>query len=198
MSRARACSSRATRRPASTGCTATSVQRAGRGRRGRHARDRRPLSVLTRETAQGRGRARALRRRARTSPGRPGRYRVHDRGRPAVDAAGAGRQEVAAGGVAHGDRDGRGRLGFPLSREQAVRRVLPLLADPPRVFRPFRRRPGPIASGLPASPGVASGSMVLTPDAAETVASSGQAGDPRPRRNVARGRARHGQGRLAC
>ena len=44
---------------------------------------------------------------ARAASDGRGRHRVHDRGRPAVDAPGPGRQEVAARGVAHGNRDGR-------------------------------------------------------------------------------------------
>ena len=63
---------------------------------------------------------------------------------------------------------------FPLSREQAVRRVLPLLADPPRTFVFESDPPKPIAVGLPASPGVASGGIALTSESAEAMAGSGQ------------------------
>ena len=62
---------------------------------------------------------------------------------------------------------------FPLTHEQAVRRVLPLLADPPRVAT---ERPGDatvLTTGLPASPGVASGPIVTDPDAAMAAAESG-------------------------
>ena len=55
---------------------------------------------------------------------------------------------------------------FPLTREDAVRRVLPLLADPPRVFVRSGEVGEPIARGLPASPGVASGKVVLSSEAA--------------------------------
>ncbi len=43
---------------------------------------------------------------ARAAPDGRGRHRVHDRGRPAVDAPGPDRQEVAACGFAHGGGDG--------------------------------------------------------------------------------------------
>ncbi len=63
---------------------------------------------------------------------------------------------------------------FPLSRADAVRRVAPHLADPARVFvRAADARP-PIATGLPASPGVATGAIVTSSDAAEAAAASGQ------------------------
>ncbi len=55
---------------------------------------------------------------------------------------------------------------FPLTREQAVLRVLPLLADPPRVFIRAANAGAPIASGLPASPGVAVGAVVTSSDEA--------------------------------
>ena len=63
---------------------------------------------------------------------------------------------------------------FPLSKTQAVERVLPLLADPPRVFLRAPETPAPIASGLPASPGVASGTVVLTSDQAVESADRGE------------------------
>ncbi len=63
---------------------------------------------------------------------------------------------------------------FPLTREEAVRRVAPQLADPPRVFVDAGERPEPIASGLPASPGVATGTVALTADAAEAAGAAGR------------------------
>ena len=63
---------------------------------------------------------------------------------------------------------------FPCSREDALSRVAALLADPPRVFVRADGAPKPIASGLPASPGVASGAMVVTSDAAEAAAAEGR------------------------
>jgi pyruvate, orthophosphate dikinase len=61
---------------------------------------------------------------------------------------------------------------FPLTRPEAVRRVLPLLADPPRVAVALARDPsiGPILIGLAASPGVASGPIVTSPEAAQAAA----------------------------
>ena len=63
---------------------------------------------------------------------------------------------------------------FPLSREEAVRRVAAHLADPPRVFVSAGDRPIPIATGLPASPGVGRGAIVLTSDDAESAAADGR------------------------
>jgi pyruvate,orthophosphate dikinase len=59
---------------------------------------------------------------------------------------------------------------FPLSREEAVRRVLPLLADPPRAAERPRNAPRPLTKGLGASPGVAAGEIVTSPEAAVTAA----------------------------
>jgi pyruvate,orthophosphate dikinase len=64
---------------------------------------------------------------------------------------------------------------FPLSRAEAVRRVARHLADPPRAFVRSADAPAPIATGLPASPGVASGAIATSSDAAEAAAASGQA-----------------------
>ncbi len=65
--------------------------------------------------------------------------------------------------------------GFPLSREEAVRRVLPLLAHPPTVSVP--RDPGarPLLTGLGASPGTASGPIVTRASAATASADAGTA-----------------------
>jgi pyruvate,orthophosphate dikinase len=63
---------------------------------------------------------------------------------------------------------------FPLSREEAVRRVAGLLADPPKVATE-RGDVGPaLARGLPASPGVAGGEIVTSPDAAVEAAEAGR------------------------
>ena len=62
---------------------------------------------------------------------------------------------------------------FPLSREQAVRRVLPLLADPPKRVTTRSQRIRPLLVGLPASPGVATGPIALTPGAAITAGNGG-------------------------
>ena len=63
---------------------------------------------------------------------------------------------------------------FPLTREDAVRRVAHLLADPPTTFVPDGELPAPIATGLPASPGLATGSIVTSSEAAEAAADAGE------------------------
>src|SRR5260370_29399516 len=65
--------------------------------------------------------------------------------------------------------------GFPLSREQAVRRVAPLLASPPRQWAGLPGGLKPVTSGLPASPGLATGEIVTSLGTAEAV---GEAGRP--------------------
>ena len=65
--------------------------------------------------------------------------------------------------------------GFPLSREEAVRRVVPLLLHPPTVSTRRSGGPPPLAVGLPASPGVASGEIVTTAEAAEAAGRAGRA-----------------------
>jgi pyruvate,orthophosphate dikinase len=63
---------------------------------------------------------------------------------------------------------------FPLSREEAVRRVLPILANPPTTVTE-RSDAGPVlATGLPASPGVACGEIWLTPEDAVAAADAGR------------------------
>src|SRR6185369_17764942 len=63
---------------------------------------------------------------------------------------------------------------FPLTRADAVRRVAALL-DPPPVLR-TRREPAavPIAVGLGASPGIAAGEIVTSPDEAVRRADGGE------------------------
>ncbi len=62
---------------------------------------------------------------------------------------------------------------FPLSRAQAVERVAAILADPPTTTTEDPGQAEPLATGLPASPGIASGEIALTPGAA---AEAGEAG----------------------
>jgi pyruvate, orthophosphate dikinase len=62
---------------------------------------------------------------------------------------------------------------FPLSREAVVRRVLPLLADPPKTTTARGSLLRPIATGLGASPGLSSGPIVTSPDAALESAEAG-------------------------
>jgi pyruvate,orthophosphate dikinase len=64
---------------------------------------------------------------------------------------------------------------FPLTRDAAVRRVAHLLTDPPRTLVVAPDQPSAIARGLPASPGVASGTIVTSSDAAEAAAAEGRA-----------------------
>ena len=63
---------------------------------------------------------------------------------------------------------------FPLSRREAVERVLPLLASPPRVTTGPRTAAAPLATGLAASPGVATGEIVTSPEAAIQAADAGR------------------------
>ena len=62
---------------------------------------------------------------------------------------------------------------FPLTREAAVRRVAAILADPPTTAIEDPDHDAALAVGLPASPGIASGEIALTPEAA---AEAGEAG----------------------
>ncbi|HET9416733.1 MAG TPA: pyruvate, phosphate dikinase [Candidatus Limnocylindria bacterium] len=63
---------------------------------------------------------------------------------------------------------------FPVSRQEAVRRVAPLLADPPTSFVADGEMPSPLASGLSASPGVATGIIATSAPAAEAAAEAGK------------------------
>jgi pyruvate, orthophosphate dikinase len=63
---------------------------------------------------------------------------------------------------------------FPVTRAEAVRRVLPLLADPPRVATGRTSEVPPLTTGLAASPGVASGPVVTDPEAAVASAEGGE------------------------
>jgi pyruvate,orthophosphate dikinase len=63
---------------------------------------------------------------------------------------------------------------FPLSRADVVRRVAGLLADPPRVATERDDAAPVLVTGLAASPGVASGEIVTTPDAAVAAAEAGR------------------------
>ncbi len=63
---------------------------------------------------------------------------------------------------------------FPLTREEAVARVAPLLADPPTFTTGRSGYVLPLVTGLGASPGVASGEIVTSPDAAVAAAEAGR------------------------
>jgi pyruvate,orthophosphate dikinase len=64
--------------------------------------------------------------------------------------------------------------GFPLTRRDAVMRVAGLLASPPRATTKLSAQVAPIATGLGASPGLASGDIVTTPDAAVKATNAGK------------------------
>jgi pyruvate,orthophosphate dikinase len=62
---------------------------------------------------------------------------------------------------------------FPLSRSEAVARVAHLLADPPRAVTERGSEARVLTTGLGASPGLASGEIALSPEAAITAADAG-------------------------
>ena len=64
---------------------------------------------------------------------------------------------------------------FPLSRAEAVARVASLLADPPTTTVGRTGGGTPFVTGLPASPGMASGEIATTPEAAVAAAEAGRA-----------------------
>ena len=63
---------------------------------------------------------------------------------------------------------------FPLTRAQAIERVGHLLANPPSVTTGRGADVVPLATGLPASPGVATGEIATTPEAAVKAAEAGR------------------------
>jgi len=63
---------------------------------------------------------------------------------------------------------------FAVTRADAVRRVAGLLVDPPRVATERTATELALAAGLPASPGVASGEIVMTPESAVEAAAAGR------------------------
>jgi pyruvate,orthophosphate dikinase len=64
---------------------------------------------------------------------------------------------------------------FPLTRRAAVERVLPILARPPMAATVRKGDVQPLVTGLPASPGTASGPIVTTPNDAVQMAEHGSA-----------------------
>jgi pyruvate, orthophosphate dikinase len=64
---------------------------------------------------------------------------------------------------------------FPLSRLEAVSRVAAQLAHPPKVASVRTDGLTPLLTGLPASPGMASGEIVTSPEAAQTAADEDRA-----------------------
>ena len=71
-------------------------------------------------------------------------------------------------------RDMADDASFPLTREQAVERVVELLANPPTIATSRSSILRPLVIGLPASPGTASGEIVTSPDAAAEAAEAGR------------------------
>ena len=63
---------------------------------------------------------------------------------------------------------------FPLSRREAVERVAALLADPPMTIAERDGTARILTTGLPASPGIASGEIATTPEAAVDAADAGR------------------------
>ncbi len=63
---------------------------------------------------------------------------------------------------------------FPLSREDAVHRVMNHLVSPPTAAARLDGNAQPVTTGLAASPGLAAGAIVTTPDAAVAAAAEGR------------------------
>ncbi len=83
-----------------------------------------------------------------------------------------------------------------LSREDAIMRVEPSALD--QLLHPMldpKAKPAPIATGLPASPGAASGEIVFSADDAEAASQGRPQDDPGSRRDLARGHPRHARRR---
>ena len=80
---------------------------------------------------------------------------------------------------------------FPLTRAEAVERVAPLLAHPPTTDERAERFVLPLSTGLPASPGMASGPIVTSPEAAQAAAEERDgrrsSSGPRPRPTTSTG-----------
>jgi pyruvate,orthophosphate dikinase len=64
---------------------------------------------------------------------------------------------------------------FPLTRAEAVERVAALLANPPTTTRERGGALKPLTTGMPASPGIASGPIATSPEAALLAADEGRA-----------------------
>ena len=155
-----------------------------------------PVAELKKADAEGLRRARAHPPDAREAlQGRPG-LRVHHRGRRRLHAADAQRQAHRDGGAevldghvqGEADRleDGGDAQSRPTSSSSCWRRCSTWPKWPRRRRSPRACRPGP---------GAASGQIYLNADRAVVGRRQGREGAARPRRDVARGSARHDRGR---
>ena len=159
---------------------------------GTHATE--PIAVLDERLPAVAAELRDARRAPRAPPPRPVRHRVHDRARAAVDAPVPDRQAEPAGGARGSPSTWPRTPAFPLTRADAVQRVA---AAPRRSAHGDARgatSAPPLATGLPASPGVAGGEIVTSPEAAVSGRRAGPDRHPRPGRDLARRRPRHGRG----
>ena len=149
------------------------VRRAGRGRRRRDARNRTDLGA---RRAHARRRRRAAR---RTPTGSSATTPTCATSSSRSRTAACGCSRCASASAARRPRCGsrstwRRTRSFPLSRADAVERVLPLLADPPVRATSRSSILRPLVTGLPASPGTASGEIATTPEAAVEAAEAGR------------------------
>ena len=170
------------------------VRRAGRGRRRRNARDRTDLRAR-RANAGRRGGA------ARPTP-------TGSSATTPTCATSSSRSRTAACGCsrcASASAVRRRRCGsrstwprtpdFPLSASRGGASVSCRCSRTRHVRATSRSSIlRPLVTGLPASPGTASGEIAHDPEAAIEAADAGRAGHPGPGRDVARRRPRHGQG----
>ena len=82
-----------------------------------------------------------------------------------------------------------------ITQDEAVMRVEPASLD--QLLHPTidpKAARDVIATGLPASPGAATGKVVFDADEAERLGAGGRGGDPGPRRDLAGGHPRHARG----
>ncbi len=167
------------------------VQRPGRGRRRRHppdGADRRP------------GRAAADRRAASSAS-----TRLDSSATTGTSATSSSRSSTArcgcssaGSGSAARRRPSGSRSTWPRTRHSRSRGRRPCAgsrrssANPPTITTGRDDTVPVLATGLPASPGVACGEIATTPDAAVAVAEAGRAVDPRARGDLPRRRPRDG------
>ena len=166
-------------------------ERAGRGRRRRHPHAAR---TSTRWRSGCPARTRSCSRRRTGSSGTSATCRTSSSPSSAASSTCCrrARQAHRGGRGAHRARDGgrgadrRSARRCCASQPDQLDQLLHPVIDP-------RVRATPIATGLPASPGAASGVAVFDPDVAEQRAAHGRARDPRARGDDARGLPRHGR-----